>query len=214
MTSFSDRMREAREAKGWSKYHIAKATGLSEEGVAKLEREGNPRLSTLLLLSQALGVPVATLAGQEGPQPAARKGPATVAREESPEDERRGKGKPAAAGDLLAKILRLVEENLELFRINEVGRPTTQIIDNHSTIKKLILGQIKEVPKRPELSPEEHFERVMQQCGDRIVKTFFQEVTGRKTPTEGGKDRKRLRAAWEALSDAQREEHLKPHRRY
>jgi len=65
MNDFAKRLQAAREAKGWTKYRLGKQNGISEEGIAKLEREGNPRLETLRALAGALGVSVAELAGED-----------------------------------------------------------------------------------------------------------------------------------------------------
>jgi transcriptional regulator with XRE-family HTH domain len=57
MYSFAEQLRRVREAKGMTRYRLAKLSGLSSEGVNKLEQPRNdPKLSTLLKLANALGV--------------------------------------------------------------------------------------------------------------------------------------------------------------
>lgn len=57
MNNFGERLRLLREAKGITRYRLAKLSGLTSEGVNKLEQPHNdPKLSTLLKLAAALDV--------------------------------------------------------------------------------------------------------------------------------------------------------------
>jgi transcriptional regulator with XRE-family HTH domain len=74
MFDFPERLRQAREAVGWTPYRLAKETGLSKQGALNLEQPGaDPKLSTLFKLSAALGVPLEQLLGT-APAPKKRKG--------------------------------------------------------------------------------------------------------------------------------------------
>jgi transcriptional regulator with XRE-family HTH domain len=54
---FAKRLRRLREARGLTKYRLAQLSGVSKEGVSKLEAPGsNPRVSTLLKLARGLNV--------------------------------------------------------------------------------------------------------------------------------------------------------------
>jgi transcriptional regulator with XRE-family HTH domain len=54
---FADRLRRARERQHATAYALARATGLSRQGILNLEKPGaDPKLSTILKLAQALGV--------------------------------------------------------------------------------------------------------------------------------------------------------------
>jgi transcriptional regulator with XRE-family HTH domain len=70
MQEFATLLKRVRERKGLTAYGLARLTGLSQQGVLKLERPGSdPKLSTLLKLAGALKVPVGDLlpaAGAEG----------------------------------------------------------------------------------------------------------------------------------------------------
>jgi transcriptional regulator with XRE-family HTH domain len=62
---FATRLRRLRLARGWSIYRLAKESGLTVEGVSKLEEPGrDPRLSTLVKLAAAFGVGVGELLGE------------------------------------------------------------------------------------------------------------------------------------------------------
>jgi transcriptional regulator with XRE-family HTH domain len=64
LTGVPDRIRRAREKKGWSLHRTATATGLSPEGVRKLELPGaDPKLSTVLALARAFRVTPGELLG-------------------------------------------------------------------------------------------------------------------------------------------------------
>jgi transcriptional regulator with XRE-family HTH domain len=76
VTDFPARLRRLRQEQGLTRYRLAKLSGLSKEGVCNLEEPGaDPKLSTLVKLAAALGVPVCDLlscreaAGRSGGQP-------------------------------------------------------------------------------------------------------------------------------------------------
>jgi transcriptional regulator with XRE-family HTH domain len=55
--AFAARLRRIREAKGMSCYRLAQLSGISREGISRLEEEGSdPKLSTIYKLAGALGV--------------------------------------------------------------------------------------------------------------------------------------------------------------
>jgi transcriptional regulator with XRE-family HTH domain len=61
------RIRRARETKGWSLHQLAVATGLSAEGIRKLEMpDADPKLSTLVAVAKATGAPLGDLLGIDG----------------------------------------------------------------------------------------------------------------------------------------------------
>lgn len=67
------RVRELREAKGWSQVDLAKRSGVSKQSISKIEdldTDHVGRFSTLLALAEALGVHVSNLFGgaDHGPQ--------------------------------------------------------------------------------------------------------------------------------------------------
>src|SRR5262245_57986840 len=52
---FPSRLKQLREERGWTRYRLAKLTGISKEGISNLEREdADPKLSTLRKLAGAL----------------------------------------------------------------------------------------------------------------------------------------------------------------
>jgi transcriptional regulator with XRE-family HTH domain len=62
---FATRLRQLRLARGWTIYRLAKESGLTVEGVSKLEEPGrDPRLSTLVKLAGAFGIGVGELLGE------------------------------------------------------------------------------------------------------------------------------------------------------
>jgi transcriptional regulator with XRE-family HTH domain len=62
MHDFAKRLRRLRQERGITRYRLSKLSGISKEGVSKLELPGsNPRLSTLLKVAKALGVSPAEL---------------------------------------------------------------------------------------------------------------------------------------------------------
>ena len=75
MSSFGERLRAARTAKGISQMALARQTGLSLSLIAQLEQglTSDPKLSTLRALARALGVTLDEL-GQEDEPPAPPKG--------------------------------------------------------------------------------------------------------------------------------------------
>jgi transcriptional regulator with XRE-family HTH domain len=57
MTDFATHLRRLREARGMSQYRVAKLSGMSKEGVSRLEEpNADPKLSTLVKLAEALGL--------------------------------------------------------------------------------------------------------------------------------------------------------------
>jgi transcriptional regulator with XRE-family HTH domain len=57
MTEFSRHLQRLRERRGLTRYRLAKLSGISKEGIGKLEQPGSdPKLSTLFKLAAALGV--------------------------------------------------------------------------------------------------------------------------------------------------------------
>jgi transcriptional regulator with XRE-family HTH domain len=73
VNEFARRLKELRRSRGWTRYRLAKESGISAEGAAKLERPGtDPKLSTLYKLAEAFGIDVAELLP---PAPKARKRP-------------------------------------------------------------------------------------------------------------------------------------------
>jgi transcriptional regulator with XRE-family HTH domain len=61
---FATRCRRARQARGVSLYRLAQLTGLTREGLRLLELPGSdPKLSTVYVVAEKLGAPVAELLG-------------------------------------------------------------------------------------------------------------------------------------------------------
>jgi transcriptional regulator with XRE-family HTH domain len=77
VNEFARRLKELREARGWTWYRLAKESGISTDGIAKMERPGtDPKLSTLHKLAAAFGIDVAELlAGVEAKGQARKKRP-------------------------------------------------------------------------------------------------------------------------------------------
>ena len=74
MQNFAARLRLLRLKKGMTWYRLAKLSGVTAEGVRKLERPGSdPKLSTLRKLAAALGVAVHDLLPDPGPAGRGRK---------------------------------------------------------------------------------------------------------------------------------------------
>jgi transcriptional regulator with XRE-family HTH domain len=72
---FAAHLRRLREARGITRYRLAKLSGISSEGVGKLERPGSdPKLSTLFKLAAGLGVAPADLIPGSGARARAKKG--------------------------------------------------------------------------------------------------------------------------------------------
>jgi transcriptional regulator with XRE-family HTH domain len=64
---FAARLRRLMRRRGVTRYRLAQLTGLSREGVSKLEGgRSDPRLSTLLRVAAALGVPPRALLPGDG----------------------------------------------------------------------------------------------------------------------------------------------------
>jgi transcriptional regulator with XRE-family HTH domain len=62
MGDFGKRLRAMRRKRGWTRYRLAKLSGLSGEGIRRLEAPGSdPKLSTLFKLAAAFGVGVAEM---------------------------------------------------------------------------------------------------------------------------------------------------------
>jgi transcriptional regulator with XRE-family HTH domain len=81
VNNFGERLKALREARGWTRYRLAKLAGLTNEGVVKLEEPGaDPKLSTLVKLAGAFGVKVCELLPEAtpAPQPARKKRPGKV----------------------------------------------------------------------------------------------------------------------------------------
>jgi transcriptional regulator with XRE-family HTH domain len=57
MKTFAERLSYLREQRDMTRYRLAQLSGISKEGISKLEQPGSdPKLSTLVKLAQALGV--------------------------------------------------------------------------------------------------------------------------------------------------------------
>jgi transcriptional regulator with XRE-family HTH domain len=64
MAPFGERLQLLRKSKGMSRYRLAQLSGISKEGMSKLEEPGaDPKLSTINKLAAALGVSPAELVG-------------------------------------------------------------------------------------------------------------------------------------------------------
>jgi transcriptional regulator with XRE-family HTH domain len=62
MAGFAKRLKELRKARGWTRYRLAKESGLTQEALRLLERpDSNPTLSTLFKLAAAFGIEPAEL---------------------------------------------------------------------------------------------------------------------------------------------------------
>jgi transcriptional regulator with XRE-family HTH domain len=56
--AFGKRLRQLREAKGWTLEELGEAAGMNELQVGHIERgASDPKLSTLVKLAKALGIP-------------------------------------------------------------------------------------------------------------------------------------------------------------
>jgi transcriptional regulator with XRE-family HTH domain len=66
MPKFHQRLKALRKERGYTRYRLSKLSGLSQEGIAILERpKADPKLSTLLKLAKALDVKVCQLVHHE-----------------------------------------------------------------------------------------------------------------------------------------------------
>lgn len=79
MTTFANRLRAAREARGFSQEDLAKLALLSTDALSRLERGADPKASALAELARALEVSTDHLlgldaAGDGTPAPVAHKG--------------------------------------------------------------------------------------------------------------------------------------------
>src|SRR5215470_6968550 len=80
MDGLGQRVKLTREARGWTRRELAKQAGLHEMHLAKVEREGRPRIEgdTILKLAQALGCTTDYLMGRtDDPRPPKRPRPRT-----------------------------------------------------------------------------------------------------------------------------------------
>lgn len=72
MTSFGERLRTLRDARGLRQRDLAAATELSRPSIANMERDRQePTMTGLIQLADVLGVPIGVLAGTE-PMPDVR----------------------------------------------------------------------------------------------------------------------------------------------
>lgn len=72
---FNERLRRLRKQKGLTWYRLAKLSGISKDGLKKLEQPGSdPKLSTLHKLAQGLGVPVEELVRDKAEKPKGKRG--------------------------------------------------------------------------------------------------------------------------------------------
>jgi transcriptional regulator with XRE-family HTH domain len=72
---FAGRLRELREARGLTQKELAERTGLTTDGIAKLERsDRGPTWETVLALCNALGVGCGEFAKEPAPRPAPHRG--------------------------------------------------------------------------------------------------------------------------------------------
>jgi transcriptional regulator with XRE-family HTH domain len=79
MHDFAGQLRELRQARGWTMYRLGKASGITPEGISKLEKPGSdPKLSTLYKLAVAFGVKVCELVPEAGGHKQGKKRPGKV----------------------------------------------------------------------------------------------------------------------------------------
>ena len=70
MKTFARHLKQLREQAGMTRYRLAQLSGISKEGVSKLEEAGSdPKLSTLAKLAKALGVHIWELLPDKEQQP-------------------------------------------------------------------------------------------------------------------------------------------------
>jgi transcriptional regulator with XRE-family HTH domain len=87
---FAGLLRRLRESRGWTMYRLAKLSGLTGEGISKLEEAGSdPRLSTLFKLATAFGVELSELLPEAAPG-----GRGGARGKQTRQDARNRKGKP------------------------------------------------------------------------------------------------------------------------
>jgi transcriptional regulator with XRE-family HTH domain len=95
---FAGRLRELREAKGLTQKELAESTGLTTDGIAKLERSArSPTWETVVALCQALGVAVGEFAKEPSPPPERRRGRPRKA-DASQQPPKRPRGRPRTTG--------------------------------------------------------------------------------------------------------------------
>jgi transcriptional regulator with XRE-family HTH domain len=79
--SFAERLRRLRLERGLTWYRLAKLSGVTKQGLAKLERPGSdPRLSTLRKLAKAFGLSLSELVEGETAKPKRPAGASTPSR--------------------------------------------------------------------------------------------------------------------------------------
>ena len=72
MKGFADRLREAREERGWTRYRLAREANIGDALVYSYENgEKTPGAANLAALAKALGVPADRLLGIDDPEAAA-----------------------------------------------------------------------------------------------------------------------------------------------
>ena len=95
---FAGRLRELREAKGLTQTELAARTGLTTDGIAKLERsDRGPTWETVIALCQALGVAVGEFAKEPSALPASRRGRPRKS-EPAGDKPKRPRGRPRSTG--------------------------------------------------------------------------------------------------------------------
>jgi transcriptional regulator with XRE-family HTH domain len=74
MGDFAKRLKGMRLERGWTRYRLAKLSGLTGEGVRKLETRGSdPKLSTLFKLSAAFNAGLPEILTGVAPEPEKRR---------------------------------------------------------------------------------------------------------------------------------------------
>lgn len=70
--TFGQRLKRLRESRGYSKYRLAKESGINESYIYQLEDDKvtNPRQDTLIALARPLGISISELAGNTSPSDA------------------------------------------------------------------------------------------------------------------------------------------------
>jgi transcriptional regulator with XRE-family HTH domain len=91
---FAGRLRELREAKGWTRNQLAEAAGMAMDGIAHLELgRRKPTWDSVLALAEALGVDCTVFT-----QPPADREPSGRGRPAKPKDEPAGAKTPKKRG--------------------------------------------------------------------------------------------------------------------
>ncbi len=93
---FAGRLKELREARGWTQQQLADAAGLNKFGVAQIEQgRHQPTWETVVALCKALGVACDAFMQEPTPRPSAGPGrPPKAAGEAEPEQPKRPRGRP------------------------------------------------------------------------------------------------------------------------